>query len=159
MSITQCKPGRDQCSQPSLWNKIDLRSPILSHALCLPITPFWALWKGDHGKLGWLQMGKERSKLVLSACITALHFWWSHEEIYKTSSCTYWQSFYLFPFWLCFHWMSGYICSVVWNKICTLIKKSWLDQEDAYSKGGEVKYLLKSKTSVDLFEFNSQSPF
>ncbi len=34
-----------------------------------------------------------------------------------------------------------------------------MNQENAYSKGCEVKYLLKSKTSVDLIEINSQSPF
>ncbi len=33
-----------------------------------------------------------------------------------------------------------------------------MNQENAYSKGCEVKYLLKSKTSVDLVDFNSQSP-
>ncbi len=31
-----------------------------------------------------------------------------------------------------------------------------MNQENAYSKGCEVKYLLKSKTGVDLVEFNSQ---
>ena len=31
-----------------------------------------------------------------------------------------------------------------------------MNQENAYSKGCEVKYLLKSKTSFDLVEFNSQ---
>ncbi len=41
----------------------------------------------------------------------------------------------------------------------TLVKKSWMNQENTYSKGCEVKYLLKSKTGVDLFDFNSQSPF
>ncbi len=34
-----------------------------------------------------------------------------------------------------------------------------MNQENAYSKGCEVKYLLKSKTSVDLIEIKSQSPF
>ena len=58
MSITQCKPRRDQGSQP---------------------------------------------------CIAALHNWWNHKEIYRTSSCTYWQSFCLFLFKLCFHWMLGYM--------------------------------------------------
>ncbi len=33
---------------------------------------------------------------------------------------------------------------------CTLVKKSWMNQENAYSKGCEVKYLLESKTSVEL---------
>ncbi len=33
-----------------------------------------------------------------------------------------------------------------------------MNLENAYSKGGEVKYLLKNKTSGDLVEFNSQSP-
>ncbi len=33
-----------------------------------------------------------------------------------------------------------------------------MNQENAYSKGCEVKYLLKSKTSVYLAEFNSQLP-
>ena len=32
-------------------------------------------------------------------------------------------------------------------------KKSLMNQENAYSKGCEVKYLLKSKLSVDLVEF------
>ena len=32
-----------------------------------------------------------------------------------------------------------------------------MNQENVYPKGCEVKYLLKSKTSVDLVEFNSQS--
>ena len=30
-----------------------------------------------------------------------------------------------------------------------------MNQENAYLKGCEVKYLLRSKTSVDLIEFNS----
>ena len=34
-----------------------------------------------------------------------------------------------------------------------------MNQENTYSKGLEVKYLLKSKTSVDLAEFKSQSLF
>ena len=34
-------------------------------------------------------------------------------------------------------------------------KKSLTNQENAYSKDCEVMYLLKSKTSVDLVEFNS----
>ncbi len=38
--------------------------------------------------------------------ITALHNWWIYEEICKTSSCTYWQSFYLFLFRPCFQWGS-----------------------------------------------------
>ena len=32
-----------------------------------------------------------------------------------------------------------------------------MNQENAYSKGCEVKYLLKSKTSADLVEFNHKS--
>ena len=32
-----------------------------------------------------------------------------------------------------------------------------MNQENAYSTGCKAKYLLKSKTSVDLVEFNSQS--
>ena len=32
-----------------------------------------------------------------------------------------------------------------------------MNQENAYSKGCEVKYLFKSKISVDLVEFNSQT--
>ncbi len=31
-------------------------------------------------------------------CITALHNWWSHEQIYNSSSCTFWQSSRLFLF-------------------------------------------------------------
>ena len=38
-------------------------------------------------------------------------------------------------------------------------KKSLIDQENAYSNGCKVKYLLKSQTSVHMVEFNSQSPF
>ncbi len=41
----------------------------------------------------------------------------------------------------------------------TLVKKSLMNQENAYLKGCEVRYLLKSKTSIVLVEFNSQSPF
>ncbi len=37
-------------------------------------------------------------------CIIALHNWWSYKEIYKTSSCTYWQSSCLF-FVLCSQWV------------------------------------------------------
>ncbi len=43
--------------------------------------------------------------------------------------------------------------------IYTLVKKSWMNQENAYSNGCKVKYLLKSKTSVHMVEFNSQGPF
>ncbi len=39
----------------------------------------------------------------------------------------------------------------------TVIKESWMNQGNAYSKGCKVKYLLECKTSVDLVEFNSQS--
>ena len=37
-------------------------------------------------------------------CITALNIWWNHEEIYNTSSCTYWQSCCPFLFKLCSQW-------------------------------------------------------
>ncbi len=33
-----------------------------------------------------------------------------------------------------------------------------MNQENAYSRGCKVKYLLKSKTGIDLVEINSQIP-
>ena len=43
--------------------------------------------------------------------------------------------------------------------MCTLKKKLNEPREFVYSKGYRVKYLLESKTNVDLVEFDSQSPF
>ena len=51
-------------------------------------------------------------------CFTPLHNWWRHEKIYKTSSCTYWQSFSLFLFKLCFQWCISTTLSV-WIPLLT----------------------------------------
>ncbi len=44
-------------------------------------------------------------------------------------------------------WYFAYQCTMVWKSTHSGKKKSWMNQENAYSKGCEVNYLFKSKTS------------